>query len=154
MRRVSPTPLAELFEQMYGLDDYKVEWATGLPLPITQQDAAFYKDPSGSWVCTVSKDGFVVDIYCDGEMSVRGKNEARYSYGSELIAAGYTDATISGEELDWSLNPWFDLYVRGEHLDAVSHDIVEALNSAKVWLEEEIANAHQIEEGLLDLPAL
>jgi hypothetical protein len=47
------------------------------------------------------------------------------------------------------MNPWFDMYVRGEHLDNVHHEIGEALQAAKAWLEEEVANAKMIEDGVI-----
>jgi hypothetical protein len=54
------------------------------------------------------------------------------------------------------MNPWFDMYVNGEHLDNIHHDILEAIEAAKAWLDEEIENAKQIEDAgveMLDLPA-
>lgn len=152
--------LVSITADIYALDGYTVEWASGLPLPIIQQDAGFYKDPSTNLVCTLKKDGFEVDIYCDGEMQVKNlENGDRYYNGSELVAAGYTDdalltAAEANNKIEWEMNPWFDLYCNGEHLDAVTHEIRDAINTAKSFLEEEIANAHQIEEGMLDLPAL
>jgi hypothetical protein len=37
------------------------------------------------------------------------------------------------------------LYCDGEHLDAVSHDIFDAVQSAVAWLQEEKDNALKIE---------
>ena len=88
---------AELFEQMYGLDDYTVEWTAGFPLALTQQDAAFYCDGSASsLVCTVKKNGFQVDIYCDGEMRARLNRIETVRRGDEFEAYGVkTDADLS-----------------------------------------------------------
>jgi hypothetical protein len=145
-------------EDMTG---YEVSWAFGFPLPAEQTAAEFYKY-SSSYVCEVKKDGFAVDIYLDGEMRYHSKDKEVSIYdGGDMMAAGYTTDKIftdavEAEELQHINNPWFDLYVRGEHLDSVSHDINEALLFAKHWLEEEISNAKEIENfgvSPLDLPA-
>ena len=160
MRRVKPMTNAELFEQMYGLDEYTVEWTAGFPLALTQQDAAFYCNGGGSsLVCTVKKNGFQVDIYCDGEMRARVlADENRYETvrrGDEFEAYGVkTDADLSRLVEEFGMNPWFDLYVYGEHLDAVEHEIADAINAAKAWLDDCCENANQIENGVLDLPVL
>jgi len=146
-----------LLEEMEG---YEVSWAFGFPLPGDTTSAEFYKY-SSSLVCEVKKDGFSVDIYIDGEMRYNREDGICIYDGGDLVAAGYdtdkkfTDA-VESEELQHINNPWFDLYVRGEHLDSVSHDINEALLFAKHWLEEEISNAKEIENfgvSPLDLPA-
>jgi hypothetical protein len=156
MRRVKPMTNAELFKQMYGLDDYTVEWTAGFPLALTQQDAAFYCDGSASsLVCTVKKNGFQVDIYCDGEMRARLNRIETVRRGDEFEAYGVkTDADLSRLVEDFVMNPWFDLYVYGEHLDAVEHEIADAIKAAKAWLDDCCENANQIENGVLDLPAL
>ena len=156
MRRVKPMTNAELFEQVYGLDDYTVEWTAGFPLALTQQDAAFYCDGSASsLVCTVKKNGFQVDIYCDGEMRARLNRIETVRRGDEFEAYGVkTDADLSRLVEDFVMNPWFDLYVYGEHLDAVEHEIADAIKAAKAWLDDCCENANQIENGVLDLPAL
>ena len=140
---------------------FDVSWSAGLPLPGEQTASEFYKH-SSSFICEVKKDGFSVDIYCDGEMRYDLKEHGISIYdGGDLVAAGYdtdkkfTDA-IEAEELEHINNPWFDLYVRGEHLDAVTHDINEALQCAKAFIEDEIHNAKEIENfgvSRLDLPA-
>ena len=140
----------------FGLDGYDVEWATGFPLAKGQTDAAFYKNPSSSWVCNLKKDGFEVDIYCDGDMrAVVLADENRFAEatcGEELIEE-YGVKNDDDLKLihEWVNNPWFDLYVRGEHLDEVSHDIRDAIASAKAYLEETLENVRQIEEGILSL---
>lgn len=129
---------------------YELRWAPGLPLDADRTASEFYKG-YGSFVVEVKKDGFAVDIYLDGEMRYTNKAHTVIIHdGDDLVAGGYdtdekfTDA-MELEELESIFNPWFDLYVRGEHLDAVTHDINEALQSAMAWLDEEITNAKQIE---------
>ena len=147
--------------KLLGTDEYEVKWATGYPLHGTQTDAAFYRDDE-SYICSVSRDGFSVDICCDGDMKITNRtNGDVYRCGSDLIAAGFDEGKKIGElsesgDLDWGMNPWFDMYVNGEHLDNVHHDILEAIEAAKAWLDEEIENAKQIEDAgveMLDLPA-
>lgn len=159
MRRIKPMTNAELFEQMYELQDYEVLWSHGFPLKLTQQDAAFYTSGGHGLVCTIRKDGFEVDIYCDGEMRARLLlDENRYetvTQGDEFEAYGVkTDADLTAMVEEFGMNPWFDLYVYGEHLDAVEHEIGDAINSAKSWLDDTIHNAAQIENGVLDFPAV
>jgi hypothetical protein len=43
------------------------------------------------------------------------------------------------------MNSWFDLYIKGEHLDAVCHEIEDAIDAAIGVLQEEVANAKAIE---------
>jgi hypothetical protein len=131
-------------------EGFDVSWSFGFPLPGDQTASEFYKC-STSLVCEVKKEGFMVDIYLDGDMRYRMEEQDISIYdGGDLLAAGYdtdkkfTDA-IEAEELQHINNPWFDLYVQGEHLDCVTHDINEALQSAMAWLDEEIANAKEIE---------
>lgn len=132
---------------------YEVSWASGLPLDADRTASDFYKG-YGNFVCEVKKDGFVIDIYLDGEMRYNNTSTGESYYeGDELVAAGFdtdkkfTDA-MEGEELEHINNPWFDMYVRGEHIDCITHDINEALQGAMAWLDEEIENAKQIEDTL------
>ena len=143
------------------MTDYEVVWTWGFPLPGENTAAEFYKGSSSS-VCQVKKDGFEVDIYIDGDMRFTHRDGHFSCYnGADLMKHGYdTDekftAATESEELVHSMNPWFDMYVRGEHLDAVSHDINEALLYAKSFLDEEITNAKEIENfgvSALDFPA-
>jgi hypothetical protein len=136
---------------------YEVSWTAGLPLDADRTASDFYKG-GGSFICEVKKSGFAVDVYLDGDMRYHnGENDYFICDGDELVSRGYdtdkkfTDAMTSGE-LSHHNNPWFDLYVQGEHLDCVTHDINEALQSAMAWLDEEVANAKQIED-LIDFPA-
>jgi len=120
----------------------------------TQQDAAFYRDMMNH-ICTVRHGEFEVDIYCDGDMKVKNREDGEtYRYGGDLITAGFdTDENLQKaneqDTLYWDMNPWFDMYVRGEHLDNVHHEIGEALQAAKAWLEEEVQNAKLIEDGVV-----
>lgn len=134
-----------------GLDGYEIEWAEGLPLGYNQKEAAFYCTGSSGWIATLRRDGFEVDIYCDGEMTARVLvDENRYetlTTGPELIDHGVkTDEDLQTMVEEWGMNPWFDLYVHGEHLDAVTHDIGEAIDEAKQFLDAEATNAKNIEE--------
>ena len=137
-----------------GLDGYDVEWAEGFPLGYDQTDAAFYRNPSSSWVCTLSRDGFEVDIYCDGDMrAVVLADENRFAEatcGEELIEeyGVKTDDDLKMVQ-EWVNNPWFDLYVQGEHLDSVTHDIREAVACAKEYLEKTIINVRLIEDFMV-----
>jgi hypothetical protein len=140
-----------------GTDGFMVEWAAGFPLPSGQQDAMFYCTNGHSWVCKVSKQGFTVDIYCDGEMRVKNLSDNNvYRDGTDLEKAGFqcdTDIRIETEKglFDIGMNPWFDMYVEGEHIDNVYHEIDDAVNAAKMFIDGELENANAIE---LDLPAL
>lgn len=134
-------------------EGFDVSWSFGFPLPGEQTASEFYKCNS-PFVCEVKKDGFTVDIYLDGEMKYTNSTHSVIIHdGGDLIAGGYdtdkkfTDA-VESEELQHINNPWFDLYVKGEHLDCVTHDINEALQSAKAWLEDEIRNAKEIEDTI------
>lgn len=135
-------------------DGFDIEWQTGYPMHSTQQDAAFYRDMTNH-ICTVRHGEFEVDIYCDGDMKVKNREDGSvYRDGMELISAGFdTDEKLrlanEQDTLYWDMNPWFDMYVRGEHLDNVHHEIGEALASARAWLEEEVANAKLIEDGVV-----
>ena len=135
-------------------DGFAIEWASGYPMHETQQDAAFYGDTTGL-ICTVRHEGFEVDICCDGDMKVKNRtNDDVYRDGMDLISGGFdTDEKLreanEQDTLYWDMNPWFDMYVRGEHLDNVHHEIGEALQAAKAWLEEEVANAKMIEDGVI-----
>jgi hypothetical protein len=135
-------------------DGFEIVWATGYPMHETQQDAAFYRDDE-NFICTVKHEGFEVDIYCDGDMKVKNREDGEtYRYGGDLITAGFdTDENLQKaneqDTLYWDMNPWFDMYVRGEHLDNVHHEIGEALQAAKAWLDEEVQNAKLIEDGVV-----
>lgn len=138
----------------YTDKEFVIIWNKGYEPIDFQTDPCFYRS-TDSFIGTVRLKDFVVRIYCDGEMVLDNKtNRETYYTGGELVDAGFnTDEKLwqAGEkgELEWRNNPWFDLYVNGEHLDCVTHSIDEAVNAAKAFLSEEVANAERIE---LDLP--
>lgn len=129
---------------------FQVEWASGYPMPKSQQDAYFYRGAS-SYICTVKHEGFEVDIYCDGDMKVKNtKTEDVYRDGYDLVSAGFDSdeklaKAFEEEVLEHDMNPWFDMYAFGEHLDNVHHEIDEILESACSFLQEEAENAKAIE---------
>lgn len=130
----------------------EVEWDSGLPMHEDKRDAMFYCDGGSSrFVARVKIAEFAVDVYCDGITDVRDRtNGERYRYGGDFIMNDYdTDeklnqATESGD-LEVVNNSWFDLYCEGEHLDAVSHDVWDALRDAITFLQTEKQNAQAIE---------
>lgn len=126
-------------------------WQPGYPLHESRRDAIFYRAAGSNFVGQVKISDFAVDIYCDGEVRIHDRTtDSTFFYGSDVIGAGYdtdeklSDATESGD-LYVVHNSWFDLYCEGEHLDAVTHDIWDALNAAIAFLKEEKANAEEIE---------
>ena len=127
---------------------------------ITRHDACFYAGEG--YIATVLYEGFAVDVYCDGDTKIYNqKTDQYYTGGADLILGGFdTDAKFhkatgvaetaeSAEEegLVMDMNSWFDLYCYGEHLDAVSHMLNEAIDMAKEYVYEEYFNA----ETLLDM---
>ena len=109
---------------------------------VKQQDAIFYTGMN--CIATVTCAGYAVDVYCDGETRANLLDAPRDAGGqvvstlyspSDFIDAGIDtdDALILANQqdlLDWVNNSWFDLYCYGEHLDAVSHELKEALAMA------------------------
>jgi len=131
-------------------------WIAG----ITRHDACFYAGEGH--IATVLYEGFAVDIYCDGDTKIYNrKTDQYYTGGADLILGGFdTDAKFhkatgvaetaedaEEESLVMDMNSWFDLYCYGEHLDAVSHMLNEAIDMAKEYVYEEYFNA----ETLLDM---
>lgn len=118
---------------------------------ITRFDACFYAGEG--FIATVEYEGFVVDIYCDGETKIYNpETEEWYNGGTGLIAGGFdTDSkfnrAVENESLVVDMNSWFDLYCYGEHLDAVTHTLNEALYTAKNYVYQEYFDA----ETLLDM---
>jgi len=118
---------------------------------ITRFDACFYAGEG--FIATVEYEGFVVDIYCDGETKIYNpEKEEWYNGGTGLIAGGFdTDSkfnrAVENESLVVDMNSWFDLYCYGEHLDAVTHTLNEALYTAKNYVYQEYFDA----ETLLDM---
>ena len=112
----------------------------------SQQDAIFYT--GFGCVAKVLYEGFAVDIYCDGETKAnlldapKGKVVSTLYFPHDFESAGLnTDDALSlankQELLDWVNNAWFDLYCYGEHLDAVSHTLNEAIDMAKDYVYQE-----------------
>ncbi len=127
---------------------------------IERHDACFYAGEGH--IATVLYEGFAVDIYCDGDTKIYNrKTDQYYTGGADLILGGFdTDAkfhkatgdaetaeSAEEESLVMDMNSWFDLYCFGEHLDAVSHMLNEAIDMAKEYVYEEYFNA----ETLLDM---
>ena len=118
---------------------------------ITRFDACFYAGEG--FIATVAYEGFVVDIYCDGETKIYNpETEDWYNGGTGLIAGGFdTDSkfnrAVENESLVVDMNSWFDLYCYGEHLDAVTHTLDDAIYCAKNYVWQEYFDA----ETLLDM---
>jgi hypothetical protein len=114
-------------------------------------DACFFAGEG--FIATVSYEGFAVDIYCDGETKIYNpKTEEWYKGGEDLMWGGFdTDSrlnkAVEDESLVVDMNSWFDLYCYGEHLDAVTHTLDEALSTAKNYVYQEYFDA----ETLLDM---
>jgi hypothetical protein len=115
-------------------------------------DSAWWCLGNGSArVATVSQVGVAgsVDVYCDGEMKlVNLENGESYYCASDLEAAGFsTDRQILvGAMWEWVNNSWFDLYCEGEHLDAVTHELNDALAIATNYVKQEWQNAEELDK--------
>jgi hypothetical protein len=98
-------------------------------------------------------DGYEVDIYAEGNTRLDyndGHNMRSYSLPDDFIYGDLeTDEKLSAiqddEDYYWVNNNWFDLYIKGEHLDQVTHTIDEAIESAKAVIAEHIVNVCFIE---------
>ena len=119
---------------------------------ITRFDACFYAGEG--LIATVSYEGFAVDIYCDGETKIYNREtDDYYNGGTDLIAGGFdTDSKfnrgVEDETLVMDMNSWFDLYCYGEHLDAVTHTLNEAVYTAKNYVYQEYFDAETLLEML------
>jgi hypothetical protein len=102
-------------------------------------------------IATISYKGFEVDIYCDGIMKCYNtETEQTYRTTTDFLDAGIENdkQLIEANEkeiLVWENNAWFDMYVYGEHIDNVQHDLAEAIASAVAYLEEQYQNAKELE---------
>ena len=104
-------------------------------------------------VATVGIDGYDIDIYADGNTRLNyddGHNTRIYSTPDDFIYGDLeTDEKLSAiqddEDYTWVNNNWFDLYIKGQHLDQVTHTIDEAIESAKAVVAEHIVNVCLIE---------
>ncbi len=125
--------------------------SASLNLNPSRFDACFFAGEG--FIVTVSYEGFAVDVYCDGDTKIYNrKADDYYNGGVDLIAGGFdTDSkfreAIEDETLIMDMNSWFDLYCYGEHLDAVTHTLDEALYTAKNYVYQEYFDA----ETLLDI---
>ena len=143
--------------EMREEDKFVIKYAShmlpsaGLKLNPSRFDACFFAGEG--FIATVAYEGFSVDIYCDGETKIYNPNtEEWYKGGSDLIRGGFdTDSkfnkAVEDESLVVDMNSWFDLYCYGEHLDAVTHTLDEALLTAKNYVYQEYFDA----ETLLDM---
>ncbi len=125
--------------------------SASLKLNPSRFDACFFAGEG--FIVAVSYEGFAVDVYCDGDTKIYNrKADDYYNGGVDLIAGGFdTDSkfreAIEDETLIMDMNSWFDLYCYGEHLDAVTHTLKEALYTAKNYVYQEYFDA----ETLLDM---
>jgi hypothetical protein len=94
---------------------------------------------------------FSLGIYCDGETLVKiprseeDLDDVEYvRYAGEFESMGIRnddDLAKMNERWEhrdiWAHNSWFDLYTEeGEHIDYVTHEIPDAIDSARAVLEE------------------
>ena len=120
-------------------------------------DAAFFVEGDGHHlVATISNGEREIRVFCDGEMRLhlwadkKARDEgADYEVirdTGSLFDAGITNdkqlASLDEDSSEWVNNTWFDLYaygdgINGEHLDAVCHDINEAIENASKYLVDE-----------------
>jgi hypothetical protein len=150
------TPLRQRRKQKVKMErdesKFVIKYASHLVPSVTERyDACFYAGEG--LIGTVSYEGFAVDIYCDGDTKIQNrKTEEYYTGGSDLIRGGFdTDSkfneAVENETLVMDMNSWFDLYCYGEHLDAVTHTLDDALHVAKNYVYQEFFDA----ETLLDM---
>ena len=125
-----------------------VNWKTGYGEPDIdkQNDAVFYQGED--FIAEVSYQEFSIDIYCDGDMKFRHKEngETWLRTTSDLADFGIgTEEELRDsnekELLNWDMNPWFDLYIDGEHMDCVSETLSEALSLASAYVVKQHAEA-------------
>ena len=126
--------------------------SASLKLNPSRFDACFFAGEG--FIASVAYEGFVVDIYCDGETKIYNpETEEWYKGGTDLILGGFdTDnrfnRAVENESLVVDMNSWFDLYCYGEHLDAVTHTLNEALHTAKNYVYQEYFDAETLLEML------
>jgi len=138
--------------QMRDESKFVIKYASHLVPSVTERyDACFYAGEG--LIGTVSYEGFAVDIYCDGDTKIHNrKTDEYYMGGSDLIRGGFdTDSkfneAVENETLIMDMNSWFDLYCYGEHLDAVTHTLDDAICAAQNYVYQEYFDA----ETLLDM---
>ena len=119
---------------------------------ITRFDACFYAGEG--FIATVLYEGFAVDVYCDGDTKIYNRSKDQYyTGGADLILGGFDTDTkfhkaTEDESLVMDMNSWFDLYCYGEHLDAVTHTLDDAVYTAKNYVYQEYFDAETLLEML------
>lgn len=132
-----------------GLYDYSITYHGMKPHPDRRESVFF----TNGLVATVGMDGFEVDVYAEGNTRLNYENGTDlriYSTPDDFIWGDLeTDAKLEAINYDddyfWVNNNWFDLYIKGVHLDQVTHNIDEAIESAKAVVAEHIVNVCFIE---------
>ena len=135
--------------------NFTIKWTYGEPREDRKDAVWFYGENCiATATLTQGEKNYSLDIYCDGETLLRvpylnedgtpDESNLQYlRYENEFESAGiHNDADLEAiskkfENFDiWVHNSWFDLYVEGEHLDAVTHEIPDAVAQAQAVLEE------------------
>lgn len=132
-----------------GLHEYKIKY-NGMKPHDQRRESVFF---TNGLVATVGIDGYEIDIYAEGNTRLNyndGYNTRIYSLPDDFIYGDLeTDEKLAAIQDDddyyWVNNNWFDLYIKGEHLDQVTHTIDEAIESAKALVAEHIVNVCFIE---------
>ena len=126
--------------------------SAGLKLNPSRFDACFFAGEG--FIASVGYEGFVVDLYCDGETKIYNRStDEYYNGGMDLIRSEFdTDdrlnRAVEDETLIVDMNSWFDLYCYGEHLDAVTHTLDDAVYTAKNYVYQEYFDAETLLEML------
>lgn len=134
-----------------GLYDYSVTYH-GMKPHDQRRESVFF---TNGLVATVEMDGYAVDVYAEGNTRLNyanGDDIRIFSTPDDFIYGDLeTDAKLQeiqdDEDYYWVNNNWFDLYIKGEHLDQVTHTIDEAIESAKAIVAEHIVNVCFIENN-------
>lgn len=132
-----------------GLYTYGVTY-NGMKPHDHRRESVFF---TNGLVATVGIDGYDIDIYAEGDTRLNytnGDDIRIFTSPDDFIYGDLeTDAKLleiqDDEDYTWINNNWFDLYIKGEHLDQVTHTIDEAVESAKAVVAEHIANICFIE---------
>lgn len=134
-----------------GLYDYSITYH-GMKPHDQRRESVFF---TNGLVATVEIDGYAIDIYAEGNTRLNyanGDDIRIFSTPDDFIYGDLeTDAKLQeiqdDEDYYWVNNNWFDLYIKGEHLDQVTHTIDEAIESAKAIVAEHIVNVCFIENN-------
>lgn len=138
-------------------DGVEAKYHIGFMPHVKQQDAIFYTGMD--CIATITCAGYAVDVYCDGETRANlldkkdGEIVKTLYTPTDFLDAGIDtdDAIIMANEqglLDWVNNSWFDLYCYGQHLDAVTHELKDALAAAINYVVEQRDLEHAIDTAL------